>query len=417
MNRIVSLIVIIEMIFGASTVAFCQKVPLLGIQTMRRNVNAVKNTAFGLRALQARVSPASLELERLISQQQASNMKMIPLPYVTSLPAKEKGTLGIQLRTPGFFITPFSQSWSAYQEENPLAEKLWSNWLERAFVPNKKFRGYFVASLQRIEEIANRPVENGVSAQEALKQALGQANQSQYGFLVVAVEGNAKRAKEVMVMDLQNNQWIAFNLSKGRALAANFGPLVRLFHGQNLYLSTVLGQQGILVRQIEGEETAIEVSLNGLLWKRYDVASPEGKNLLQAWENEFSVKWDESAKRVLFAAEEEAPYFSSVEEVQVWQKAQEQQIPVQVQDAHLKLFFPSKNLDRVYYLNSQNQLVPVAGTPVTNDAFDGVDAWAAVTEVIARRMEEPESQFLYHRFSGRQPDVLIEYLPDELKRK
>ena len=76
-------------------------------------------------------------------------------------------------------------------------------------------------------------------------------------------------------MNLEEDRWIPFNKSKGKALAAHFGPLVRLFHGQNLYLSVSLGENKILVRIPEGQKNVVETSVNGLGWKKHDVNSYE----------------------------------------------------------------------------------------------------------------------------------------------
>ena len=423
LNNIKILIAIIGFIVGCTySHVYAQKTYLmrlekLGKTNMKRNFRIGKNLEFGLRAVENNVSPASLHIEKLLNHT-VTTPKVLSLPYVQSLPKAERLTAWTQLKTPGFFADSFSVQWKEYSQHSPFLQKDWSHWLENSFEPGTKFEGSFVPSIKNILEIASRPVISGMSAKEAVEQAFLSAKKNQYGFLVVAVEGNSKRPKDVLVMNLKENRWMSLNRSRGQALAKNFGPLIQMFHRENLYLSTVLGKQGVLARIVEDPVARVEVSFNGLVWTKYPIYSPVGRDLLLAAQHQLLITANPETKVFQFAIKEGDPVFSTASAALLWKQAREQKIPFQLADHRIKLFFPETGFDNVFCMNEQHEIIAVAGQPVTLYPEDDLSA-LEILEFIKYKSALAEQQnrpLLYHQMKGEvlDPEAYLEYLSKDL---
>ena len=354
-----------------------------------------RSMKLGLASFQTNPVPIRLNIEQRLKQNMWNQQKRAVFTYQD---------------VPGYFSKSFSKEWARYQTMHPQFLRMLQSGLQTTFPSGEAFEGHFVRSLQDLRSLSHRPIGQGVSAADALQQAVKEGETQENGFFAVVVAGNSKRAREVMVLDLEKGQWIPFNSSSGKAFAKHREWLATEFVRQYPELADILKKRGVLVRIQKEPIRSVAISTDGLIWHKKDLFSQQGKDLYYAVENNFLIKLDFNTQRFVFAAEENAPYLATVKDVLLWKTARQEGFVWHSENHHLKLFFPATGYENVFCLAPDRSLVPAAGRPLTLKEFDAWYDGDMIREVQEKQRKAAGRALLYHPARDDMPEALVEYL-------
>ncbi len=247
---------------------------------------------------------------------------------------------------PGFY-TDFAQAWRAFNRRTQSKGGCLEVLLEAAYGIETQFEGSFVSTFNEVMKAAEIPVENPVSAGQALEQARTRGRELKSGFFVIRVAGNSQRPKDTLLLDLEQVNFITLNRSKARAWATAVhqrtlqeDPLIlKKFPYLESWKTDPSNidrrdTQGVILRvssaQKMGVPEEIGVSITGNSWTYYHLDPARAytpKEALKAaqiwiaWNKGYYIMTEESGG-ILFAAEKGKPLFSTVEEVDAYVSAQ-----------------------------------------------------------------------------------------------
>ncbi len=202
--------------------------------------------------------------------------------------------------------------------------------LEGAYGPEARYEAEFLPDLNSVLEFATRPVIHGAPASAALEQGLEQALAQKHGFFVLAVKGNTRRPKDVLLLDLYKKQFVSLYKTQSVLWSRENARLARAQEGiadpeeerYNLLLkdhvfdgratSGVLFSVESIVRlkkqglwqaksyrapELQGESAldkpfTVMISHDGKSWAVFDINSTEGKNIFRAFSRKYYIYFE-----------------------------------------------------------------------------------------------------------------------------
>lgn len=148
--------------------------------------------------------------------------------------------------------------------------------LEAAYGQHVLFEGTFVSTFDEALAFTQRPVTCSLSAQEAMEKATEQGLKVKSGFFVLAVGGNNRRVKDVLLLDLHKDRFISLNRSRARMWeleGAHYGNL----------------PQGIELRENESYYT---VSKGDKIWAMIPASSAKGQEIARAYHKGYYIYFE-----------------------------------------------------------------------------------------------------------------------------
>lgn len=234
----------------------------------------------------------------------------------------------------------------------------------------KKFAGYFVSRLNEAENLSGMVVATPVSAEQALQQAIRMSRDFKEGYLVVTVEGNQFRPRDLLIMDVNNGRWLSANKSKSKALA--------LYHAQFAEYSAQeeaspitrgnafsLQAKGVVIKPNESWTATMQVTTDGIVWYRIPLESQAAQDMDDAYDEGYFIDYFPHEHKARFATERGAPLFESLDEVDVYRDGLEAGLEVEVKDYHPILRFKKEFVPNIL-LEVNDKWVPAGGEVVGN---------------------------------------------------
>lgn len=108
----------------------------------------------------------------------------------------------------------FPKALDQYTQEKKLNLYNWGSFVEIAYPVGQLFRGHFVRTFDEVTALAQKPVSDGTTAENAIFEAYEQSKLVKSGFFVITVAGNATTPTDVLIFDLKANKMISYNKSK-----------------------------------------------------------------------------------------------------------------------------------------------------------------------------------------------------------
>ena len=230
----------------------------------------------------------------------------------------------------------------------------WAAPLQERFGQNK-FAGYFAEDLSTVDALSGVAVEDTFSAEEALQRALLESQSYRQGYLLVAVQGNKYRAKDILVMDLANHRWISLNKSKGQALASYYTALIQSPEVSNFSIDN---RQGLFAEMPE-ETGIVNFTTDGLDWHHAHPKSSLGQALLNNVED-YYLSYFPHEHKVRYAMDKNAPLLDSTDEVDLYRDGSAAGLDVEVIDYHPVLLFKQEFVPNIL-LEVNGKWVPAGG--------------------------------------------------------
>lgn len=236
----------------------------------------------------------------------------------------------------------------------------------------KKFAGYFVSRLNEAENLSGLRVATPVSAEQALQQAIRMSRNYGEGYLVVTVEGNQFRPRDLLIMDINNGRWLSVNKSKGKALAQYHAQFVEYraeleaspTHKWNPFSLEAKGSMLIPIENWDYPAT-MSITTDGVVWHHMPLESQAAQDMDDAYDEGYFIDYFPHEHKARFATERGAPLFESLDEVDAYRDGLEAGLEVEVKDYHPILRFKKEFVPNIL-LEVNDKWVSAGGEVVGN---------------------------------------------------
>lgn len=342
------------------------------------------------------------------------------------------------------FIINFSKEWRAFSQNNRNPYERIAVVLEAAYPQGTKAEGHYVSSFNEVHQLSLTKVEHPVELKQAVVAAVDEGLKKQNGFLILRIEGNERRPKDTLLLDLTEQKlglsfrWISLNRSK--ALAWN--QRLKLLQKSELdpvdskLVDNRVSTQGIILLP-HVEENEVLVSADGKDWQFYAVGTGDDKDsstrvgaeIWKAWNKGYYIILPEKQGGVVSFAQslgkpaftsvealesyiaqqaqtpvssgtqpgKTVPYFNSLADLSVWKYAEFVGIETEIKNGHVFLRFPEEGIDNLYMsIHEGSAYRPAAGrllTPKHHNTIQGVD-W--MVNLVNKAQRSPGRGIIYN---------------------
>lgn len=259
--------------------------PLVGAEAVKLNSSVGAGKMYAYRARLGKLAAERLKLsEAVLKRLEERNLSVAAFP--------------------GYYPN-FKTAKARFQKLHPEADavEIFAEILARRYPVDTVFSGTMAASFEDVIQLAYAGAWTTDGPFAAVYRAFS-TKELPAGFPVVVVGGGqGRRAKDVLLLDLENGRWISLNQSKGREIAKQYQARKERFAQEHPELAVRLAKQGVLVRK--DAPGAAEVSHDGLLWTR--VTDPR---IAQAWEKGFFIRYNSRTGKLTFSEGKGEPEFN-----------------------------------------------------------------------------------------------------------
>lgn len=268
---------------------------------------------------------------------------------------------------------------------------------------DKKFKGMFVSSFEELRRLLYTPVPDGTDALAALNAAYREAVSKRSGFFVVSIEGNAYRPKDVLVWNAVGKYWISMNKSKAAVLQNDRLQMLDSFNELHSFWKVALETRGAVVRPDNYEyPSLVRISADGLNWHQFDLNTPSGADLWDAWKESFYIAYDRHLHVVRFAAAKGEPLFSSPRRVRQWKEASLAGIEMtETLDGSAVFKLDAEACPNLWVRRADGSLEAIPGISLTENealSFNVIRFMKEVQEISARELaKNPSVKLIFLR--------------------
>lgn len=167
------------------------------------------------------------------------------------------------------------------------------------------YKGFFITQYHNLRKLSHYKVEDTHDIYIAIDQAYEQETDNKTGFLVIAVEGNRFRPKDILIWDCHTEKWISYNRSKGDFLRRHKAEMVEKFLSDNQYWAMLIDKTGVVIRPDNYEYPKyLTITTDGVNWQLYNTPG-EVNELWDAWNAGIQISYNPHLHSVKFKDEED----------------------------------------------------------------------------------------------------------------